>query len=183
MNTIFKIIFYTKCFMLEYVVNGIIPHCPIWYFRQIVLKILRMKIGEGSFIMRQCYIMNANLLSIGKNSHIYRGCLVDARGKIVIGNSVSISHNVMLITGSHDIQSTNFTGIFKSITIHDYAMIGGGSIILQGVKIGRGAVIAAGSVVTKNVDDYTIVAGVPAKIIGYRQRNLNYKCTGWMPFT
>lgn len=83
MHTIHKIIKLIKCFLLEYVVNSIIPHCPIWCIRRFVLKSLRTKMGDGSFIMRKCYIMNTNLLEIGMNSHINRVCLIDAGGEIL----------------------------------------------------------------------------------------------------
>ena len=56
------------------------------------------------------------------------------------------------------------------------------AIVLQGVKIGKGAVIAAGSVVTKDIEPYSIVAGVPAKVIGKRNPDLDYKCLWKIPF-
>ena len=80
------------------------------------------------------------------------------------------------MTGSHDINSEDFKYKGQPIDIDDYAFIGVNTIVLQGVKIGKGAVVCAGAVVTKNVPDYAIVAGVPTKIIGFRNKNLNYKC-------
>lgn len=68
------------------------------------------------------------------------------------------------------------------IFIDDYVWIGVGAIVLQGVKIGKGAVIAAGSVVTKDIEPYSIVAGVPAKVIGKRNPDLDYKCLWKIPF-
>lgn len=170
-------------FILEYVINGICPHIPFWTLRRPLLRLGKMKIGKGSFIMRKCYCMNANLLTIGKYSHINRGCLIDARGRITIGDNVSISHNVNVVTGSHDAQSPNFIGIFKPIVIKDYAWLGVGCTVLQGVTIGRGAVVAAGAVVTKDVGDYEIVGGIPARKIGVRNRDLDYHCHGWLWFT
>lgn len=169
--------------ILEYLINGICPHIPFWTLRRPLLRLGKMKIGKGSFIMRKCYIMNANLLTIGKYSHINRGCLVDARGRITIGDNVSVSHNVNIVTGSHDAMSPDYVGIFKPIVIKDYAWLGIGCTILQGVTIGRGAVVAAGAVVTKDVGDYEIVGGIPAKKIGERPRNLDYRCHGWAWFT
>lgn len=113
--------------------------------------------------MKNTYIMNANRIKIGDFSHINRGCVLDARGKIEIGNNVSVSHNVNIMTGSHDIKSSCFIGVFKPIKIEDYAFIGVGATILQGVRIGKGAVVCAGAVVTNDVDDFDIVAGIPAK--------------------
>lgn len=170
-------------FILEYVVNSVCPHIPFWKLRRPLLKLSKLKIGKGSFIMRKCYFMNANLLKIGKYSHINRGCLIDARGTITIGDNVSISHNVNIITGGHDMYSQNFIGIFKPIIIKDYAWLGIGCTILQGVTIGKGAVIAAGAVVTKDIGDYEIVGGIPAKKIGERPKKLDYHCNGWSWFT
>ena len=121
-----------------------------------------------SHLGRQC--------SIGDYSHINRGCLIDARGYVTIGNNVSISHNVSIVTGGHNPQSAFFEGRFKPITIENYVWVGVGAIILQGVRIGEGAVVCAGAVVTKDVGEYEIVAGVPAKKIGIRTNNLDYHC-------
>lgn len=98
------------------------------------------------------------------------------RGGGQLNNNISISHYVKIVTGSHNIQSNSFDGKFKPICIDDYAWIGIGATILQGVKIGKGAVVCAGAIVTKDVLPYEIVAGVPAKKIGERNKNLNYKC-------
>ena len=127
--------------------------------------------------------MNANLISIGKHSHINTQCILDGRGGITIGSSVSISHRVNIMTGSHDYKSPNFQGIFKPIVIEDYVWIGVGATILQGVTLGRGAVVCAGSVVTKDVPDYAVVAVIPARIIDSRTEDLDYECKWDVPLT
>ena len=174
---------FSRSLILEYMVNSIIPHIPFWSWRRCLLRHAGMKIGEGSFIMKRNYFMNANLISIGKHSHVNTQCILDGRGGITIGSSVSISHRVNIMTGSHDYKSTNFQGIFKPIVIEDYAWIGVGATILQGVTIGRGAVVCAGAVVTKDVPAYAVVAGVPAKTIGSRPKNLDYECKWDVPLT
>lgn len=174
---------WTKAFVTEYLLNSVCPHILFWTLRRPIIRLAKIKVGKGSFIMRQVYIMESTLLKIGEYSHVNRGCILDARGGLTIGNNVSISHNVSIMTGSHDAQSHNFVGVFKPIVIDDYAWLGANSMVLQGVHIGKGAVVAAGSVVTKDVDPYTIVAGVPAKKIGIRNTELSYHCNGWMPFT
>jgi acetyltransferase-like isoleucine patch superfamily enzyme len=140
-------------------------------------------IGKGSFIMKRNYILNPNRLTMGTYSHVNRGCTLDCRGNITIGNSVSISHGAYIMTGSHDHQSKDFIGRFLPITIEDYVWIGVGAVILQNVHIGKGAVICSGAVVTKDVGDYEIVGGVPAKKIGERTRDLDYRCFWDMPLT
>ncbi len=170
-------------FQTEYLENDILPHIPFWNIRRFILKRRGLKIGEGSFIMKSVYFQDVFQLEVGNFSHINRGCLIDARGGINIGDNVSVSHNVSLMTGGHDYQSTIFAGKFKPIVIEDYAWIGIGAIVLQGVHIGKGAVVCAGAVVVKDVGDYEIVAGVPAKKIGERNRHLDYHCLWETPLT
>ena len=172
-----------KAFCLEYCVNDILPHIPFWCVRRCFLRLLGAQIGKGSFVMKRNYIMNCSRLKMGTYSHINRGCTIDARGNITIGNNVSISHGVCIMTGSHDHQSKNFIGRFMPICIDDYAWIGVGAIVLQGVHIGKGAVICAGALVTKDVREYEIVGGIPAKIIGERTNDLDYRCLWDSPFT
>lgn len=180
-NTLFyKWMYY---FLFEIIVNDVLPMIPCWAFRRFVLKKMHMKIGDGTFIMKKNYFMSPHHLKIGDNSHINRGCVIDARGNIEIGCNVSISHNVSLMTGGHKLNSSNFKAEHLPIVIKDYAWIGVGSIVLKNVTIGKGAVVCAGSVVTKSVDDYAIVAGVPARKIGERTHDLNYKCDGYILFT
>jgi len=174
---------WTKAFFLEFMVNDVLYHTTFWTFRRWYLKRLGAKIGKGTFIHKHCNFINANLVNIGEHSHINQGCTLDARGHITIGDSVSVSHNVAVMTGSHDLHKSNFPGIFEPIVIKDYAWIGINATILQGVTIGRGAVVCAGAVVTKDVDDLSIVAGIPAKVIGRREDNMDYKCNGAYPFT
>lgn len=166
----------------QFFINHIVSHIPCWRLRKAFYRLVKMKIGYGSEINLSQYILAPHHISIGEFSHINQGCLLDARSPIIIGNSVSISHRVSLMTGGHNYNSSNFVGIFKPIYIKDYVWIGVNSTILQGVTIGEGAVIAAGSVVTKDVAPYTIVGGIPAKKIGERRKELNYKCSLGVPF-
>lgn len=176
----------TKCmraFVLEYVVNDILPHIPIWSIRKFLLKRIGTQIGKKSFVMKKNYITSANRLTIGDYTHINRNCTLDARGYITIGNNTSISHSVNIMTGSHDISSPNFASYYLPIIIEDNVWIGINATILSGIRIGKGAVVCAGAVVTKDVPSYSIVAGIPAKIIRKRIKNLNYHCIWDMPFT
>ena len=91
-------------------------------------------------------------------------------------SNVSISHYVRIVTGSHDVQSSHFDYKGAPVVIHDFAWVGIGAMILQGVTIGKGAVVCAGAVVTKDVPDFAIVAGIPAKVVGTRNNALDYIC-------
>ncbi len=174
---------WVRAFFMEFLLNDILPIIPFWCIRKLYLKLVRTKIGRNSFVMKNVYIQSPNRMSIGEYSHINRDVILDARGDIIIGSNVSISHRVNIMTGGHDHMSKNFIGVFKPIVIKDYAWIGVGATILQGVTIGKGAVVSAGAVVTKDVADYEIVAGVPAKHIGVRNNILEYHCVWDTPFT
>lgn len=137
-----------------------------------------MRIGNKTYIDMGTYYLAPWRLSIGDYTHINRRCFIDARAKggVKIGSRVSISHNVSIVSGSHNVNDKNFAFAEGKIIIDDYVFIGINAIILKNVHIGEGAVISAGTVVTKNVEPYAIMAGVPAKVIGYRSKDLNYKC-------
>lgn len=79
------------------------------------------------------------------------------------------------MTAEHDIDDPYFVGTEAPVHIGDYAWISSRATILPGVRIGNGAVVAAGAVVTKDVPDYTVVGGVPAKLIGVRNNQLKYE--------
>jgi maltose O-acetyltransferase len=106
---------------------------------------------------------------------INANCRLDTRGAINIGNSVSISNEVMILTADHDMDDRSFIGRNRPVVIEDYAWIGSRAILLPGVTIGKGAVVAAGSVVAKDVSPYMVVGGVPAKVIRQRSQDLDYR--------
>lgn len=172
-----------RSLVMEWMINDVLPHIPFWSWRRAYLRVIGLKIGQGSMVMKRNYWINPNLISIGKNSHINTQCILDGRGGLTIGDSVSVSHRVNLMTGSHDYKSKDFRGIFKPIQIEDYAWIGIGATILQGVTIGKGAVVCAGAVVTHDVEPYTVVGGVPARVIGERPKELAYACRWDVPMT
>ena len=161
---------------LAWVENNIVAVIPLWCVRRMYHIMMGMKIGQGSQLNMRTYLMGPGAFSIGEHSHVNPGCLIDYRGGVEIGSSVSISHRVMLFTGGHDTHSPKFNEVYKPIKIGDHVWIGAGATVLQGVRIGEGAVVAAGAVVVNDVAPFTIVGGVPAKKIGDRHRDLNYKC-------
>lgn len=164
-------------FFTLFFTNRIISYIPFRILRNIWLcMFMRMKKGKATYIDMGCYFIQPWNLKIGNFTHINQSCILDSRGGIEIGNSVSISHRVNLVSASHDINSQTNIYKVKPIKISDYVFIGVGATILQGVEIGTGAVVCANACVTKNVPPYSIVAGVPATIIGTRSKDLNYKC-------
>lgn len=105
-------------------------------------------------------------IHLGKNVFINSGCKFQDQGGIYIGDRSLIGHNVVLATLNHPLDPTKRSSLEPApIHIEEDVWIGSGAIVLPGVRIGRGSVVAAGAVVTKDIDPMTIVAGVPAKTI------------------
>jgi maltose O-acetyltransferase len=94
---------------------------------------------------------------------------------ITIGDNVSISEGVMLLTLEHDLESSSFDNQGAPIEINDFVFVGARAIILPGVNVGQGSAIGAGSVVTRDIEPYTIAAGTPARPIGHRRQDLHYR--------
>lgn len=122
-------------------------------------------------------------LKIGKGTIIGDNALLDARNGLAMGANVNLSSNVSIYTEQHDHRDPDFKcpnplERKMSVQIDDRAWIGSNVIILPGVHIGEGAVCCAGCVVTKNVEPYSVVAGVPAKKVGIRPEVLRYEFSG-----
>lgn len=169
-----RILFSIYEFYVYVILNKIIFNIPVWTVRKIFLR-LTTKIGERSKVDADVFFMEPRRLEIGDYVHINRNCTLQSFTGIKIGNCVSISLNVSIMSGSHDAQSPDFEYNGEPIIIDDYVWIGVNATILKGVHIGEGAVVSAGAVVTKDVEPYTIVGGVPAKVIGHRNKGLRYK--------
>jgi maltose O-acetyltransferase len=134
----------------------------------------------GQYIQMNSIRSSGRRVSIGAGTIINRKCLLYTSSGLLIGNNVSISAEVALITGTHDINSPTFAATYLPIVIDDYAWIGTRAMILQGVTIGQGAVVMAGAVVTHDVAPFAVVGGVPAKPISERTlREPAYKL--WRP--
>ena len=172
-----------RAFACDYAVNDILPHIPFWTLRRAYLRSRKAKIGQGTFIMKDNYIITPGRLTIGSHSHINRGCTLDCRAGISIGNSTSVSYGVSLLTGGHDKDAPDFRGIYLPITIGDHVWIGANATILQNVTIGNGAVVCAGAVVTGDIPPYSVYGGVPARKIGERRSDLSYQCKWNSPLT
>jgi len=123
-------------------------------------------------------------LTIGKGSTIGFDCQLDCRKGIKIGRNVCFASGVWTWTLHHDYNSSDFRPIGGGIEIGDYAWLCSRCIILPGVKIGTGAIVASGAVVTKDIEPWTVVGGVPAKKIANRERkNYDYNPGAyWIPF-
>ncbi len=133
-------------------------------YNTLLHELMGENLGEGSTIAPPLSGAALNMLKVGKDVFINSNLLAMARGGITIGNGVRIAANVQLISNNHDPYDLNVL-ICKPVEIEDYAWIGAGATILPGIRVGHHAVIGAGSVVTKDVPDYAVAVGNPAKVI------------------
>ena len=119
----------------------------------------------SNIVRARLFVRSGAYLEIGSNSRI-NGCHISASQKIIIGKNVRISQYVLIMDNDfHNIHDHFADGKKEPIIIEDDVWIAAKATILKGVQVGRGAVVAAGAVVTKNVEPFTVVAGVPAKPI------------------
>ena len=154
---------------------------PSHFIRTLIYrKILRVKVANKCIIYHGVELRSPYLLQIGKGSIIGDNVILDARNEIVIGENVQINSRVSLWTEQHDYNDPYFrcTDKHGKIIIGDRAWIGPNVTILHSVTIGEGAVVGAGAVVTKDVPPFTLVAGVPAKVMGKRTKDLKYEFDG-----
>ncbi|MBP9700221.1 acyltransferase [Candidatus Woesebacteria bacterium] len=152
-----------------------VGYLPSHFLRRFFYRLSGMTIGSGSTIHMLARIYDPRHIVIGNDTIIGerasldgRKQLVNSNGGISIGDHVDIASEVMVWTSEHDLRSSQWLAREERVVIEDYVFIGPRAIILPGVHIGRGAVVAAGAIVTKDVADLSIVAGVPAKPIGQR---------------
>lgn len=114
-------------------------------------------------------------IKINDNVYVNHGCFLSGEGGLHIGKRVLIGPYSMFLSGGHeinDLESIYHSKLTaKPIYISDDCWVGAGAKILGGVKLGKGCIIAAGAVVTKNVPDFAIVAGVPARIYSFRKHS------------
>lgn len=148
-----------------------------WVYRNIYL----VDKHKTSVIYFGCEIRSGVNLHIGKGSIIGDNCILDARQGIYIGKNVNLSSEVHLWTEAHDVNDPYFRSMpcnHGPIHIGNRAWLGSNVTVLDNVSIGEGAVVCSGAVVTKDVEPYAIVAGIPAKKIGERSKDLRYEFTG-----
>ena len=169
--------------LIRYATNAIVAHIPshrlrrAWYTR-----VLGVAIGTRSSLLMGLHLEVRGRprpgrpgIRIGAHTVVNAGCHLDGRGGLTIGDNVSVSPGTWVITDEHDINDPRFPEVLAPVTIEDYVFIGSKAMVLPGVRIGRGAVIGAGAVVTRDVAPLQIVAGIPAREIGQRRVEPRYQ--------
>jgi maltose O-acetyltransferase len=161
---------------LNFLSNSVVNRVPSFGLRGAWLqRALGIEIGAGTGVHRGCYVWfygpghtRRSGTRMGANTRINRDCCLDVRGRLVIGDNVSISPEVAILTMQHDLRDVDFSLQGGDVVIEDHAWIGMRATILPGTTIGRGAVVAAGAVVSGIVAPLAVVGGVPARPIATR---------------
>ena len=161
---------------LMFVTNRMVGSVPSHKFRLFFYRnVMGFEIERHSYILMGAWFDCKKHFRMGAHSVINQKCRLDNRAGLSLGSNVSVSAEVCILTSDHDPRDLAFAGRKGAVRLADYVFVGTRAIILPGVTVGEGAVVAAGAVVTRNVDPYTIVAGCPAKKIGERPRGLDYE--------
>jgi acetyltransferase-like isoleucine patch superfamily enzyme len=148
---------------------GCLGRIPLHSFRRFIFSLAGVQLGRGSTIHVGARFYQPENITIGEDTIIGDHATLDGRATLNIGSHVDIASEVMIFNSQHDINHPQFSAIEAPVTIGDYVFIGPRAIILPGVTLGKGAVVAAGAVVTKDVDPGQVVGGVPAKPIAERR--------------
>jgi maltose O-acetyltransferase len=161
----------------EFALNVLASRIPLTNTRQLAYELLGVEFEERSStnIMMHTEVQNPKGIVLGARTIVGRHCHLDGRGGLQTHADVNISSYAQLITAGHDVHSTDFSGSTGRIEIGARAWIATAAIVLQGVTVGEGAVVAAGSLVRADVAPFTVVGGVPARVIGTRREDLAYE--------
>ena len=148
--------------------------------RVLILRLLGFKIGKGVRLRHNVKIFSKkDNLIIGAETFVNNNVYFDCPGSIKIGKNCDIGFNVSFVTATHEIISDyEHNRAFKTfdVIVEDFVWIGCNATILPGVKIGKGSVIGAGSVVTKDIPENVLAVGIPAKIIRYFDNQDKNQC-------
>lgn len=168
--------FYNYWLDFELMLLRWIGHVPFHLVRKLFYILAGIRIGKGSTIHMWANFYQPKNIKIGEGTIVGDHAFLDGRAALTIGNHVDIASQVMIYNSEHDINSEDFHPIEQPVEIGDYVFIGPRVIILPGVKVGRGVIVGAGAVVTKDVEPFAIVGGVPAEVIGERKnKNPKYR--------
>jgi acetyltransferase-like isoleucine patch superfamily enzyme len=136
--------------------------------RPLLYRLCRFEIARSATLQGGVRFFHVGRLTIGEGSIVNRGVYLDNRAGITIGRQVSIAHDARIYTMGHDVHDATFATKGQPVRIDDYAVVFAGAMIMPGVHLGEGAVVMAGSVVTKDVPPFRIVGGNPARDLGER---------------
>lgn len=169
------------CYILYYFIGYYLPLPDRWgiigvmstYIRRILCRQLFNQTGKIFSVGKNVdFGYLGNLISCGNHANIGNYCKIKGNGRLILHDHIAMGDDVTIITQDHKYLADSYEGfIVGDVVIGNYVWIGDRAIILKGVHIGNHAIVAAGAVVTKDVPDFAIVGGNPAKIIKYRKQD------------
>ena len=161
---------------IELYLLWIVGYIPSHFIRGLFYRLAGIKLGRQATIHMGARFFLPKNITIGEGTIVGDHVFLDGRAKIKIGKHTDIASQVMIYNSEHDLSDPAFKAIEEQVTIGDYCFIGPRAIIMPGINIGDGAIVAGGAIVTKDVQAGMIVGGVPAKEIGERPlKELDYK--------
>jgi acetyltransferase-like isoleucine patch superfamily enzyme len=166
----------------DYALNHVVNRIPLVGARMRAYAALGVKFDEISTtqISLGVEMWIGHRLTMGARSTIGQRCYIDARAGIRVDSDVSVSREAALLTATHDPDDPEFAATLAPVHLEQRCWIGMRSLVMPGVRVGEGAVVAAGALVTSDVERYTVVAGIPAKILRKRREPMSYKLD-WRP--
>lgn len=170
-----KVIDFFGCLYLA-LWNWVFSYFPVYAVRRLILKkAYGVVMGENVNIHMGVKFLKPWGVSIGSNVNIQMGSFIDGRGGLVIGDNVDITLGVKILTQQHDLQDSFYTTISKPVKISANCIVGSFSLILPGVTLEEGAVVGAGSVVSRSIPEWSIAVGNPCAVKKSRCREINYQ--------
>lgn len=153
---------------------GVFPHGPGTWLRSCCLPFFLRSLGENTLIQHGFRITNPELVKIGSNCVFGQGVFITGGGGVRIGNWVGLGPDVKIWSVNHRFQDIGTPWLLqgyekKEVVIEDDVWLGANSFVMPGVTIHHGAIISAGTVVTRSVQPYAIFAGNPGRVIGWRK--------------
>ena len=162
--------------------NSIVCYIPFWFIRKAFYRMAGMKIGKSHILMRVT-TDGWKGIEIGDGVCINQNCYIDGRGGLIIGDNTSISYGSVVLSATHDKNSSDFQYVERQTIMGERVWLGVNSVVLPGAKLGDGVILAAGSVaIGKDYEKYGIYSGVPAKRIDDRYNDLHYDLSSWKPY-
>lgn len=159
--------------------NYFVTNIPVWTIRKLFYGMFGMKIGKHARIMMKTIVQQPRNITIGENAIINEYCFLDGRGGLEIGKNASISIYTIILTGSHDKNSTEFAYRTGKVIIKNNVWIGARAIILDRSVLEDACIIGAGSTFKGHAQKNGIYAGNPAKLAGERKLeefyDINYR--------
>lgn len=159
---------------LQLVASSFASYLPANAARIAVLRAIGLRTGRGCVVHHGVAMRAAHKIRVGDDTWLDEHVRLDGRGGLVVGSHVSMGAGVQVWTAQHDWRAADFAYTSAPVTVGDRAWVCARAVVLPGVSIGEGAVIAAGAVVVDDVPAWTVAAGVPARVVAERPAGQRY---------